>query len=277
MDNKKEIIQVILAGILSLSLMAGAYFLVTYKPTVKMNEVEDLGLTSDLASTDPRETTSRVIRVNGTMGNIEKDITQDSMKTHEATYQNGNRRLVSLARVKKVIVPGSPLINGKEESNAKSYADTLMSPYLYEVSNIKVSEPSNPGKLVVYSETGPVEYESIEVLASFDSKKTSYDCARDTSYDGTHTQIDNIESYENIKVVLVKSGELWFIYDIEDSEYIINERFATWSGISTPTVNFDKDEEVGIFRVKGIDPPIIPIDENAEYEENNEVEEGQNE
>ena len=253
MKDKKQLIQIIISSLIVIALFALAYFVIIYEPPLKLVEIDNIDINSDILSTDPLETSYKIIKVNGTMGNIEKEITQETMETNEATFENTYRRQLALSKTKVAIIPGSPLINGEEEGYIKIFTSDLDAPYIYEIDNIKLSEPMKYEKLTVYSETGPTEYNSTEVLASFDSTRITYSSAKDSSYDGTYKQIRNTENYENIKITLVQVGELWFIYDVEDAEKIINERFATWSGTYPSNIDYSKNVETGIFKVEGVE------------------------
>jgi len=254
MEDKKGLIQIIISSVIVITLLALAYFIVVYEPPLKMMEIDNIDINSDILSTNPSETAYKFIKANGTMGNVEKDITQETMKTNEAIFENAHRRQIALSKVKDAIIPGSPLIDGKEEGHIKIFASDLDAPYIYEISNMRVSEPSKLERLTVYSEVGPTEYDSTEVFVSFDSTRITYNSAKDTSYDGTHVQISNTENYEEIKVTLVQIGELWFVYDVENAENLINERFATWSGIHPSNIDYSKNIETGEFKVEGIEP-----------------------
>lgn len=253
--DKEQIKRMIIAGLMAAGLAAGAYFIVAYEPDVQMNEIEDINIYSDLVSTDAMQTTANFITANGTMGSVENDIIQEKMQTNEAVHENSHRRLLALSRVEEAIIPGSPLINGREKDYIATHTNNLNVPYIYSVSNVEVSEPSEPEKLTVFTNDGPVDYESVEVLVSFDSTRIHYTRAHDTTYDGTHTQISNTESFETI-VTLVQVGDLWMIYDVEDSEELLNERFATWSGISNSSIDYSLNETTGEFIVEGVETYI---------------------
>jgi len=262
MKNKKDIIYFVIA-ILSVSIIGLVSFIILNEDdSVKMNEVEHFEVDSDILSTDPKKTTYNYIKTNGTMGNLEKDVTEEKFKTNEIIFENSSRRLISLEKVKKATIDGSPLITGKEEKNIDEFANSLNFPFFYRVDNFKISEPEEEKKLKVYSENGPSEYDSISLFVSFDSFMIRYMRPTDTSYDGTHTEITNKETFENVKVTLVKSGDLWFVYDIENAEKLINERFSTWNGDSPSTIDYSKDEETGTFFVEGYNN----IEEDVENE-----------
>lgn len=254
MENKTTLKEIIISIVLSLILLVGAYMIVMYEPSVKMDSVVDVNIDSSIVSADPSETTYKFIRANGTMGNVEKDITQDKMKTNEAVFENSHRRLLALSKVKDAIIPGSPLIRGDEEGHIKIFTRDLDSPYIYSVSNIEVSKPSKPLKLTVFSDVGPTDYNSVEVFVSFDSTRINYVCAKDTSYDGTNIQKSNTERFEKLKVTLVQIADVWLVYDIEDAEQLLNERFATWSGTFPSTIDYSKSVETGTFKIEGIKP-----------------------
>lgn len=249
-DKNIFIRNLVLSSAVVLSMAALVVFFFTNDDSKDMVEI-DVTTTSEIVSTDPMETAARFIKANGTMGDVETDIIQDKMKTKEAVYENGARRQIALHQIKEAVIPGGPIISGNEESYIKIHTRNLDVPYIYSVSNIEVSEPSEPEKIQIFSPDGKKEYESVKVNVQFDSTRINYSHARDTSYDGTHTQISNTESFD-VEVILVKSGDLWFVYDVPDSEYLLNERFSTWDGISDSTVNYDNDKVTGEFKLEGV-------------------------
>ena len=249
-DQKIFIRNLVLSSAIVLSMAALAVFFFMGDNSKDMVEI-DVTTTSEIVSTDPMETAARFIKANGTMGDVETDIVQDKMKTNEALYENGARRQIALHQIKEAVIPGGPIISGYEESHIKIHTRDLDTPYIYSISNIEVSEPSEPEKIQIFAPDGQKEYESVKVNVLFDSTRISYSYMRDTSYDGTHTQISNTESFA-VEVILVNSGDLWFVYDIPDSEYLLNERFATWDGISDSTINYDNDKVTGEFKLEGV-------------------------
>lgn len=251
--EKEDIKKLIIAGLLAVGMLAGAYFIVIYEPEPEMTAIENVDIYSELVSTDPMQSAANFITANGTMGSIENDITQEKMKTNEATYENSHRRLLALSRVTNAVIPGSPLITGREEDNISKFTMDLDSPVLYKVDNVVVSEPSEPQMLTIFSETGPIEYDSVDVTVTFDSTRIHYSRVHDVTYDGTHTQLSIKESFET-KVTLVQVDELWFIYDIENAEELLNERFATWSGSTNSNIDYTLMEETGEFILEGITP-----------------------
>lgn len=282
----KPIYQILISIVLVIALLGGAYFIVAYQRTPPKTPVDNnLNPNLEIVSTDARTTAIKLIEINGTMGNVERDITQESMESNEATYANGTRRLKSLNKIKNAVVPGNKLIIGNESDNIENFVNNLDYPFLYETSNVVASEPSKPEKLMVFSDSGNVEYDSVKVLVDFESTRIHYTCPKDVTYAGIHKQISNIESFENIEVVLVKVEDLWFVYDITDSEKIVNERFATWSGAGVSIIDYEKNKETGEFVIEGFEPPYIPTEEsnlesdtNIDSEDNSsELEEDKNE
>lgn len=261
----KPIVQIIISIVLVILLILGAYFIVMRKPINNKNQIDNISTNSNIVSTDPKVSAAKFIEANGAMGSVEIDITQDSMKTNEATYMNGTRRLTSLAKVEQAVVPGNKLIIGNERDNLKRFVGNLDYPFLYKIDNISVSEPSNPAKLTVYSESNAIEYQSVKVFVDFESTRIHYTCPKDVTYAGIHTQFSNTEKFKDIEVILVQSGELWFVYDIVNSEQLINERFATWSGAGVSTIDYDKNKETGIFTLDNFVP--IVTNENLEVED----------
>lgn len=255
----KQIIQIVISFILVLTLMIGAYFIVMKKPSNNKITIEDdLHADLNIVSSDPMKTAMKFIEANGTIGNIDADITQDSMKTDEAIFKNGTRRLNSLNKIGKAVIPGNLLILGNEKDNIKNFVKNLDYPFLYKIDNVEVSKPSEPVSLIVYSEIGVITYESVKVLVNFESTRIHYTSPKDITYAGVHKQFNNTEKYEDIEVILVKSGDLWFIYDIVDAEYKVNERFASWSGAGPSTIDYDKNIETGTFLLEGFIQPDLP-------------------
>ena len=246
-------LQVAISGLIILLLFGGSYWIVTRDTSdERLKKINLDGSDSEIVSTDPQKTASLFIQANGTMGNIEDDITIDTLSDNSALFKNIDRRMNSLAEVEKALVPGSPIINENERKHIESYTRALNYPVLYKVENIKAGKPKNQRNIQVRSKTGTSTYNALELEVSFESTRTMFMAPSDTSYDGTHTQVDNKEEFV-VTVVLAKSGELWFVYDVIDSEYLVNERFSTWSGISNSTIDFEKDESVGSIQIPGIE------------------------
>lgn len=249
MEGRKINVQVIIAIVLSITLLAGAVFIVNYKPNKKKSKV-NYATDSEIVTTDPVKTATLYIKANGTMGDV-KDVNVETLKTFEAMYQNKSRRINALDKVREATIPGSPLITGQEEDNIKVFINSFDDPRLYNIENIEASDYYNERKLAVYSEAGPIEYNAVDVDVAFDSIVTYFTAPSDTSYDGTFTQMENRETFDTT-VTLVQSGDLWFMYDILNSEYDLNERFATWSGVGSPYINYEESEYVGEIKIPGV-------------------------
>lgn len=245
--NKKINWQIVIAVLTSIMLFAGAVFIITYKPNKKMI-TNEYSSTSEIVTTDPIKTAVLYIKANGTIGDHNK-ITDETLNNYDIIIENTQNRIKSLNNVKEATIPGSPLINGSEESNIKKHTNDTQELMFYYIDNIKTSDKYNEGKLSVFTETGPVEYESVNVDVEFDSILKYFTAPSDTSYDGTYSVIENKENFKTV-VTLVKSGDLWFVYDILNSELDMNARFATWSGINSFNINFENDKQIDTVIVK---------------------------
>lgn len=243
-------LQVIIAILLSVALLGVAVFIITYEPKKKQKDVE-ISTNSEIVTTDPVKTASLYIAANGTMGEL-SEVNEETLATKEATNNNAHIRMTALAKVREATIPGSILITGKEENNIKQFINSLDNPRLYAIENVKATDSYNERKISIYSEIGPTEYEAVDVDVSFDSIIIMFTAPSDTSYDGTYTKIENRETYE-VTATLVKSGDLWFMYDIKDSEHLLNERFATWSGVGSLTFDLENNEETGQIKISGIE------------------------
>lgn len=246
MNNKKgvskdSIIKMVISVAMLLAIVAGIYFFI-FRDNIQTKEEIAIEANSDILSTDPKETAANYIAANGNMGDIEEDLSEDKILTGEHLRDNERRRLNALDKVEAATIPGSSLITGREKNKSIKFAEDSAFPMLYNIDNIYVSEPLNERKITVMSEVGPVEYEAVDVLVSFDSMKYMLICPTDVSYDGTHELVGNKETFEEMKTTLVKSGDVWFMYEINDSENLLNERFATWQGVSNVSVDETKDE-----------------------------------
>lgn len=246
-------LQVAIAGLIMLLLFVGSYWIVTSTSNEPLEKIDLDGTDSEIVSTNPQQTAALFIQANGTMGDIEKDITIESLSDNSAVFTNIDRRMNTLSEVEKALVPGSPIINENERKHIENFTRALNYPVLYKVENIKVGKPKNERDIQVRSKEGTSTYNALDLNVSFESIRSVFMAPNDTSYDGTHTQVDNKENFD-VTIVLAKSGELWFVYDVLDSEYLVNERFSTWSGISNSIIDFEKDESVGYIQIPGIEP-----------------------
>lgn len=246
--SKDSIIKMVISVAMLLTIVAGIYYFI-FRESVETKEEIVIEANSEVLSTDPKKTAANYIAANGNMGDIEEDLSEDKIITGEHLRDNGKRRLNALDKVSPATIPGSNLITGRERNKSIKFTDDSTFPLLYKVDNIYVSEPLNERNVTVSSEVGPVEYEAVDVLVSFDSIRYLLICPTDVSYDGTHELIENKETFSEIKTTLVRSGDFWFMYEIENSEELLNERFATWQGVSNISVDETKDKVVKEIKV----------------------------
>lgn len=235
--NKTNVIKMIMA-ILMLALVIGAtLFIVNFEKTTD-KEIVELDLSSDIVSTDPKVSAANFINHNGTIGDL-SEVDQEYFDNFSEAA-NDEKRMASFNKVKDAIIPDSPMINGREEDTIKN--QTVEFPIYYEVRDLKVSEPSNVKPLIIHHDgIGPIEYESVDVKVDFTSAESTFYWPTDASGDGMITQMEAVDYFEDVKVTLVKSGDLWFIYDVEDSEYLLNIRMATWSGRGLNDVSTEQE------------------------------------
>lgn len=252
-NTKKTVIQVGIAIALVVGLMITAYIIVSYEPDIKMIENKPHTSDSNIVTNDAQKTAALFVEANGNIGNTEKDITIKTLESGEAIENNSKRRLEAFYAVNRATIPGSPLIKDNQDSYIRKYTSKLNTPYTFKVENVSTSKPSKISKLIINTNSESTEYEAVDVYVSFDSIMTTFVCATDTSYDGTHTQMDNKAHFDKLKVTLVNSGDLWFVYDIENAEKVVNERFATWRGVSPSTIDYRISESVGVIKVPGVD------------------------
>lgn len=265
--SKEGVFQIAIAITLTVAVILGAVFIVIGNKEDKKDDIKPNILSSDIVSTDPRESTVNFITYNGTIGDT-STITSETIPV-DGFGLNRDRRLEALDIVESSIVPGSPLINGRERQNIFNMTDDDCFPSFFEIRNLKVGEPSKVGKITVYDDSGNVEYDYVDIYVDFDSYKISYIWPLDASGDGSVSKVEGYDTFTDVKVTLVKSGDLWFIYDVEDSENLLNVRFATWSGIAKN--NIDVEEEV----VERIVP--AGVDTSNVVDPNEEVEDSENE
>lgn len=228
--DKKTIKNIVISTFLIVGIIAITIFIMTYEKNELKQEEVIIELSSDLVSTDPKVSASNFIIRNGTMGDVENDINGDSLINSEAGLLSVKGRYEALKVLKEAVVPGNLIITGEEDKYIDKLATPDCIPTFHQIRDLKVSEPGKTGKLVVYSDNGNIEYTYTDVYVDFNSAKIWYQWGRDADWDGNVMEIENVEKFENIKVTLVQSGELWFIYNIEDAEKKLNSRFATWNG-----------------------------------------------
>lgn len=239
----KTIYQFALAGLAVGLIVFGSIYIANYNSEDIREEIVELETDSSIVTSDAQKTASLVVQANGTIGNLEL-VSEENIREFDTTRDNIKVRMDALEKVSKALIPGSPLLSGREESNIKEYSNSSEYPILFKTENVKSGKPTNKRKITSFSESGPTSYDGVDVKVQFDSIMMSFTSPRDTSYDGTYTRIDNKETYD-VTVTLAKSGDLWFVYDIENSENGLAQRFATWSGNSNSYSDNEKDEIVG--------------------------------
>lgn len=202
------------------------YFMFSEKETKQEIELK-LDLNSDIVSKEPRESAANFITAAGTIGDYEslteKKISRGLFKT------NSEMREESFNKAKDSIIPDGPLLTGREIDFIRE--DNAQFPLFYRIEDLKVGKPYDEGTMTVnHDGIGAVEYETVKVNVDFKSIETAFYWSTDVSLDGYVSEEESSDNHENVVVVLAKSGDLWFIYDVEDSEYELNARLATWSG-----------------------------------------------
>lgn len=233
--NKEFIKRAIISFLLLGGIIAITLFVVNFDSDKKVEINPELS--SDIVSEDPKISASNFIKINGTMGELTK-VNQDYFKiVQEET--NSDRRRIAFENVKDAIVSDSPLLSERIEETIKN--DNLEFFRFYEIINLKVSNPSEVSPLVVnHDVTGPVQYDSVSVYVDFESSQHTFYWPTDATGDSIISQMRATDKFEDVKVTLVKSGELWFIYDVEDSEYLLNARMSTWHGRGVENITTDK-------------------------------------
>lgn len=261
MINKETVIRVLIAlGMLGVVIFTTLFF-VNYESKVEKVEVDyEMELDSEIVSVDPKVSASNFIRYNGTMGDLSK-VSQDYFD-NQVVETNPERRMAAFVKVKDAVIPDSPILTGREEEAIERQTSDF--PVFYEADELKVGEPSDVRPLRVEHDTiGPVEYESVEVNIDFTSSQHTFYWPTDTGGDSRLTQKATSEEFEDITVTLVKSGDLWFIYDVENIEYDLNVRMATWSGRGEDTVTVEQ-EVVGYYDLNYNDSREDEKEENAD-------------
>lgn len=246
--NKDNIIKGLFAiGIVGI--IFAVTFLVTNLDFAKKEEFSIETKKSDLVSKDPKITAANFIVANGTIGNLEEK-TEQQIIGGEINL-NPEMRLEALDIAKTAIINDSPIITGRE-IEASLRKDGLF-PNFYSIRDLKVSEPYSPKTLVInHDEIGQVEYDSVKVNVDFKSVETTLAWPTDVHLNAKITQKEVVDSFKNIAVELVKDGDLWYVYDVEDMEYALNVRMATWSGQGKYDVSAD-DAVVKEYDIDNVD------------------------
>lgn len=200
-------------------------------------EIEVKGKNSNLVSKDPKESAANFIMANGSIGNLEelseKDLTSGNLQ------ETVEMRLQTLDKVKDAIVDDSPIISGDEEE-ASWLRDGLF-PVYYSIRNLKVGEPYGKKKVrIEHNQIGSVEYNSIKVNVDFDSVETVFTWPTDLQLKAVLTRLESTDSFKNVAIELVEIDGLWYIYDVENIEYLLNVRMATWDGRGSYDVSSDE-------------------------------------
>lgn len=237
----------------------GIILYVIFSENDEKEEVElSVDLNSEIASEDPRESAANFIKSAGTIGDYE-GLTDEQVSKGEMK-SSSEMREEALDRVEDVIIPDGPLLSGRERDFIRE--DNSQFPVFYQVEDVKVGEPYEESTITVnHDGVGAVEYDSIKVDVDFKSIETLFSWPTDASFTPIVSEEMSYDEHENVVVHLAKSGDLWFIYDVEDSEYELNARLATWSGKGQYSFPYEKK------LVK--EYPIENIHGSAEQEEMN--------
>lgn len=238
MIGKSELSRILIAVGMVVLIFAATIFIVNYgnNETEKKEEIE-LSPDSDIVSTDPRVSAANFIKHNGTMGDLSV-IDQEYFKT-PFTEDNSERRMNAFKKVKDAIIPDSPLLSRNIEKFIEEYVSDFH--VYYEIRDLKVGEPSEVTPLTIHhNQIGSIEYDSVEVKVDFTSAQNIFYWPTDATGDSIITQMEAVDHFEDVTVILVKSGDLWYIYDVVDSEYLLNVRMATWSGRGVDDVSVDQ-------------------------------------
>lgn len=223
-------------GLLGLAITV-SLIIVNWDPE-KKKDVENVGLelSSEIVSTDPKVSATNFIMGNGNIGDV-KQINEDYFSELQPET-NGDRRQEAYDKIKDAIIPDSPLLSERIQEVIKN--DTVEFMNFYEISDLKVGNPSDPYPLVISHDTlGNIQYEAVDVLVDFTSFFHGFYWPTDTDGEPVITHKRSSDSFQDVKITLVKSGDLWFIYDVEDSEYLLNARMATWHGRGKNDVSTD--------------------------------------
>lgn len=255
MIGKSELSRFLIAAGMVIIIIVGSIFIVNRGNSESTNKEEiELTLGSDIVSTDPKVSAANFIKHNGTMGDL-SEINQDYFKNPFAE-DNADRRMNAFQSVKDAIIPDSPLLARNIEKFIKENVSDFH--VYYEIRDLKVGEPSEVVPLTIHhNQVGSIEYDSVEVKLDFTSAQNVFYWPTDATGDGIITQMEAVDHFEDVTVTLVKSGDLWFIYDVEDSEHLLNVRMSTWSGrgiddvsvdqkvVAEYKINYDEKEEGG--------------------------------
>ena len=193
--------------------------------------------TSDVVSKDPRVSTSNFLNAVGNMGDL-SEVNQEYFNEIQLET-NSDRRMNSYEQARKMILEDSPLVDERTLETIKSESIEFF--VFYKISDIKVSDPLNERKINVFrNAVGNQEFNAVDVYANFTSSKHTFYWPTDATGESIITEAMVQDEFEDVKVTLVESDGLWFIYDVEDAEDLINVRFSTWKGIGKDDVSVDE-------------------------------------
>lgn len=251
--DKNNIVKGILAfGIVAIIALV-TFFILNLESNEKQ-EFKTVPKKSDLVSKDPKISAVNFITANGTIGNIEEK-TESQIINGEINL-TPEMRFIALDIAKTAIIDDSPIITGTEVE-ASLLRDGLF-PNYYSIRDLKAGEPYGDKTITInHDQIGPVEYPSVKVDLDFKTVETTLTWPTDVHLSSKITQQEVVDLFENVTVELVKDGDYWYIYDVEDMEYELNVRMATWSGRGSYDVSADYKfvkeysiEDVGSFLEK---------------------------
>lgn len=231
---KRAILSIVLLSIVIASVLLFLFFTKEKKETYNI----DFKMNSSLVSENPMQTAANFIKFNGTMGDL-SEINQDVLNSGKLE-SNSERRKKAYDTVKSVIIKDSPLLSSRTEETIK--LDNVEFYTFYETSNIEVSRPTNETKITInHANTGPANYDKVDVKVSFTSSKHTFMWPTDAINEGVIQEYKTTEDFSDILVTLVKKDNLWYVYDMPDSESVLNVRMSTWQGLGKDDVTTENE------------------------------------
>ena len=240
MKDKKTI----LMGGAAVALLALSFFIVylvlnfffDFGPeSAKKDEVKEP--TSTVVSKDPKVSASNFLNVVGNIGDL-SEVNQDYFNEIQLET-NSDRRMSSYEKALEMILEDSPLVDERTLNAIKEESIEFF--VFYKMSDVKVSEPLNERKINVFrNAVGNQEFNAVDVYANFTSSKHTFYWPTDATGESIITEAMVQDKFEDVKITLIESDGLWFIYDVENAEDLINVRFSTWKGVGKDNVSVEE-------------------------------------
>lgn len=246
MKINKDLIIALVSFLFILLLVFLGYNYFFKESEVPVNEEVNVDNIDGFGST-PQESLTKFILINGTIGDY-TDVTAEKLRNKTASQNNNTRRYEAYTLASEGIAVDSDLLSSTKMQDIRDYTETMQwaTYYTIDKNSIKTSKPSEPYDLPSILNSNKI-YKAVDVIASFNSTQTYFRLkSTDAESDGSYIQINNAETFDNIRFTLVEvEDNNWKIYSINDEDDSnIGPRFSTWDTNKDDLTKVENDTEI---------------------------------